>query len=84
MISTRAGQIMAIAGSMAAAVIYLLFASALSEDDMVNLSYLWVPVAVTGALIWWRGGAPFKHAALFAIATALMLFAFFELVFPAL
>lgn len=75
---------MLIASVIGAALIYLFFESSLSESDMVSLSYIWLPIAVTGAAILRTGKSSLKFAICWFIATALGLFLFFEVIFPML
>lgn len=83
-ISKRLTQIMTIGAVAIAALIYLVFANSLSETDMVRLAYVWVPVAVTGGLLWFTGKRVLKFALIWFFATLMLLFAFFEIIFPLL
>ena len=75
---------MLIGAILGAALIYLIFANSLSETDMVRLSYVWLPIAVTGAAILWTGKNSIRFALAWFISTIMGLFSFFELVFPML
>ncbi len=83
-ISKRIAQIMLYGGLIGAAVIYLALFNSLSETDMVNFSYIWLPFAVTGAAVLYTGKNTLGFAlTCFALAiVALVLF--FEIIFPAL
>ena len=83
-ISKRTAQMMLIGAIIAAALVYLVFANSLSETDMVRLSYIWLPIAITGAALLITGKNTLKFAIGWLVAAVLALFAFFELVFPML
>ena len=83
-LSKRMAQIMVIGAIIGAALIYLVFAGSLSETDMVRLSYIWVPIAVTGAAVWITGRNTLKFALAWLILALASLFVFFEVVFPLL
>ncbi len=77
-------KIMLFGGLIGAALIYLALAGSLSETDMVNLSYIWLPISVAGAAILYTGKNTLMFAIICLIMTVLTLFLFFELIFPAL
>ena len=83
-ISKRTARIMLIGAIITAALVYLVFADALSETDMVRLSYIWLPIAITGAALLITGKNTLKFAIGWFAAAMLALFAFFELIFPML
>lgn len=83
-VSTAVAKIMLFGGLIGAALIYLAFFNSLSETDMVNFSYVWLPFAVTGAAVLYTGRNTLKFAVFCFALTILSLILFFELIFPAL
>jgi len=83
-ISKRTARVVLIGAIIAAALVYLVFANSLSETDMVRLSYIWLPIAITGAAILFTGKNTLKFAISWFITAVLGLFVFFELIFPML
>ncbi len=83
-ISKRVAKFMLFGGLIGAALIYLALFNSLSETEMVNLSYIWLPISVAGAAILYTGKNTLMFAIICLIMTVLALFVFFELIFPAL
>ena len=83
-ISKPTARVMLIGAIIAAALVYLVFSNSLSETDMVRLSYIWLPIAITGAAILFTGKNTLKFAISWFITAVLGLFVFFELIFPML
>ncbi len=83
-ISKRIAKLMLIGALAGAALIYTIFANTLSETDMVRLSYIWLPTALTGAAILFTGENTLKIALAWFLSTIFGLFLFFEIIFPML
>jgi len=83
-ISTRIAKFMLFGGLIGAALIYLALFNSLSETEMVNLSYIWLPVSVAGGAILYTGKNTLIFAVICLVLTVVALFSFFELIFPAL
>ncbi len=83
-ISNRIAKIMLYGGVAAAALIYLAFFNTLSETDMVNFSYIWLPFSVAGAAVLFTGNNTVKNAIIWFVVTLLALFIFFQVIFPML
>lgn len=83
-ISKRTARIMLVGALAAAALIYTVFANSLSETEMVQLSYIWLPIALTGAAILSTGANTLKIALSWFLSTMAGLFLFFEIIFPML
>lgn len=83
-ISNRIAKIMLYGGLAAAALIYLAFFNSLSETDMVNFSYIWLPFSVAGAAVLLTGNNTLKNAIIWFAVTISALFGFFQVVFPML
>jgi len=83
-ISKRTAKIMLIGALATAALIYTVFASSLSETEMVQFSYIWLPTALTGAAILRTGANTLKIALSWFLSAIAGLFLFFEIIFPML
>ncbi|PCH82344.1 MAG: hypothetical protein COB90_01070 [Hyphomicrobiales bacterium] len=83
-ISRQTAKIMVFGSLLIAAVIYLVLFDSLSETEMVRLSYIWLPICVSGAIAWKTGQSTLTGALLWAGKTILLLALFFELIFPML
>lgn len=83
-ISPRIAKTVLALSVLTAAAIYIIFVDTLSETDMVNLAYLWVPLAVSGAAVWWSGNTNIRFALTVLVAAFASLFVFFSIIFPML
>lgn len=83
-ISKRTAKIMLIGALATAALIYTVFGNSLSETEMVQLSYIWLPTALTGVAILITGANTLKIALTWFFSTIAGLFLFFEIIFPML
>ncbi len=83
-ISTRIAKMMLFAALFVAALIYLVFANSISESDMVSLSHLWVPTAVTGAAILIKKNHTLKFTLTWFVGALLSMIIFFRQIFPML
>ncbi len=77
-------KLILIASIVIPALIYGIFFNRMSETSMVQLSYVWAPALVFGAVGMKTGGKSVRTPALFALGTVAALFLFFELIFPSL
>ena len=83
-ISLRIAQAMVIGSVTCAALIYLVFANSLSEDEMVALAYVWVPLAVAGSAVWLSGRNTLIFAVSWFLSALAALLIFFNAIFPQL
>ena len=51
-ISQSFARDMVIGSLIGAALIYGIFFDRLSENNMITLAYFWLPICVTGAVVW--------------------------------
>lgn len=77
-------KVVLIASIVAAICIYGLFFNRMSETAMVRWSYLWFPGLLFGAVGLKAGQTPPNRPIIVALAGAVALFLFFELIFPSL